>query len=313
MALTNTMIGQGFSKLCAYLRSGDSALLMASVQHVTDSSGNDLGPVSTSNGLPSISGNAAPNTVTWNSSTALNTALTITTSSMGCIAVTLLNTGTITGGVISFEAYDGAAWIPVRIGRFDINQTNASYTVASAASGTSIPWGDSVSPYTQFRVRLSTVITGSGTCTIAVLNNAANVPTTETMAIDATYNQVVPQPNVNTGALITAAGATTTQTSADQSNLSGRGVVVVLNTTSIGTGSVTLEIDGKDTASGQYYALLTGAAVTSNATNVYTVYPGLTAVANVTATNILPATWRVKVTANNANAATYTVGASVIC
>lgn len=87
---------------------------------------------------------------------------------------------------------------------------------------------------------------------------------------------------------------------------------MVLNVTSAGTGSVTLSIQGKDAASGQYYAMLTGAAVTSNGTTVYTVYPGLTAVANTTVSDVLPATWRVVMTANNANATTYTVGASVI-
>lgn len=112
--------------------------------------------------------------------------------------------------------------------------------------------------------------------------------------------------------LITATGVTTTQTSSDQINYTGRGLIVVLDMTTVGTGSVTLEIDGKDAASGKYYALLTGAAVTTNSTNVYTVYPGATAVNNTTTCFPLPHTWRVKVTANNANATTYTVGASVI-
>ena len=117
---------------------------------------------------------------------------------------------------------------------------------------------------------------------------------------------------VNTNvALIVASASTATITSATQTNLAGAGVVVVLKTTAIGTGSVTLTINGI-TASGVSYLLLSGAAVVTNTTNVYTVYPGLTAVANVTATNILPSTWNVVVTANNANAATYTVDTSVV-
>jgi hypothetical protein len=116
----------------------------------------------------------------------------------------------------------------------------------------------------------------------------------------------------DTGALITATGATTTQTSADQTNNTGRGVKVVLDMTAVGTGSVTLTIQGKDTASGKYYTLLAGAAVTTNTTNVYTVYPGAPATANVSANDVLPRTWRVLVTANNVNPASYTVGASVV-
>ena len=112
--------------------------------------------------------------------------------------------------------------------------------------------------------------------------------------------------------LITASGATTTQTGTDQTNDGCRGVKVVLDMTVVGTGSVTLTIQGKDAASGKYYTLLAGAAVTTNVTNVYTVYPGLTAAANVTASDVLPHTWRVITTANNANPCTYTVGASTL-
>lgn len=103
---------------------------------------------------------------------------------------------------------------------------------------------------------------------------------------------------------------TTTQTSSDFTNYSGQGTKIVLNVTSAGTGSITLAIQGKDLASGQYYAILTGSAVTTNSTNVYTIYPGITVTANVSASDVLPRTWRVVVTANNANAMTYTVGAS---
>lgn len=118
--------------------------------------------------------------------------------------------------------------------------------------------------------------------------------------------------NVEQTVGITASGATTTQTGADQTNYNGRGAVVVLDMTTVGTGSVTLSVQGKDVASGKYYTILTGAAVVTNSTNVYRIYPGLTAVANTTVSDILPRTWRVVVTANNANATTYTVGASVI-
>lgn len=118
--------------------------------------------------------------------------------------------------------------------------------------------------------------------------------------------------NLDLAALITATGATTTQTGTDQNNINARGLIVVLDMTNVGTGSVTLTIQGKDNASGKYYTLLVGAAVASNSTNVYTVYPGAPATANVSANSPLPKTWRVLATANNANATTYTVGASLI-
>lgn len=113
--------------------------------------------------------------------------------------------------------------------------------------------------------------------------------------------------------LTTQTGATTTFTSADQTNFNGGHIVVVLDMTVIGTGSVTLEIDNKDVISGKYYSILTGAAVVGNSTNVYSAGPALPATANVSANAILSRTFRIKVTANNANATTYTVGYSLAC
>lgn len=108
-------------------------------------------------------------------------------------------------------------------------------------------------------------------------------------------------------------GATTTQTGPDMANtLGARGITVVLDTTVIGTGSLTVTVQGKDRASGKYFTLLAGAAVTTNVTNVYTVFPGATVTANVSANATLPEIFRVIVTANNANAATYTCGWSTL-
>lgn len=118
--------------------------------------------------------------------------------------------------------------------------------------------------------------------------------------------------NQDSISLLASAARTTTQTVADQTNFNGRGVVVTLDVTSAGTGSITLEIDYKDPVSGKYLPLLTGAAVVANGTTQYTVYPGITAAANAAASMILPRTWRVVVTANNANPVTYSVGAAVL-
>lgn len=118
--------------------------------------------------------------------------------------------------------------------------------------------------------------------------------------------------NLDNITVLASASRTTTQTQGDQTNYNHRGIIVVLDMTVVGTGSVTLEIDGKDPVSGKYYAILTGAAVTTNSTNIYRVYPGLTASANATVNDVLSRTWRVKVTANNSNAATYSVGAMLL-
>src|SRR5262245_19038525 len=100
----------------------------------------------------------------------------------------------------------------------------------------------------------------------------------------------MPVAATGSGALNIPAGATTTQTGPDFSNPAGQGVIVVLDMTTVGTGSVTLTIQGKDQKSGKDYTLLAGAAVTTNSTNVYTIFPGATAAANVTANAQLPDT-----------------------
>jgi hypothetical protein len=118
----------------------------------------------------------------------------------------------------------------------------------------------------------------------------------------------------SSGALPIPPGSTANVTGPDlDNNLGARGIKVVAVTTVIGTGSVTVTIQGKDRASGTYYTLLAGAAIVTNTTNIYTVYPsGIAAVANVTAVDALPDIYRVTVTANNANPATYTVGWSTL-
>lgn len=120
--------------------------------------------------------------------------------------------------------------------------------------------------------------------------------------------------NLDNITLLASASQTTTQTTTDQTNYNARGIIVTLDATvnAGGLGSITLEIDAKDPVSGKYVALLTGAAVVSVVTNIYIVYPGATTVANATIGTALPRTWRVKVTANNANPVTYSVAASLI-
>ena len=118
--------------------------------------------------------------------------------------------------------------------------------------------------------------------------------------------------DLNTSDLLSGVGATASQASADQTNADARGVKVFVNVTNAGTGSITAAIQAKDPASGVYTTLLASAAIVANGTSVLTVYPGLPATANVSANDVLPRQWRVAITANNANAASYSVGASLI-
>ena len=110
-------------------------------------------------------------------------------------------------------------------------------------------------------------------------------------------------------ALASAVRAAAT-TSADQSNHSARGVMVVFDITAVpGTDTVTLTIQGKDPVSGKYFTLLAGASQAATATVVMRVFPGATAAANLAANDCLPATWRVSVAHSASSNFTYSVGA----
>jgi hypothetical protein len=92
----------------------------------------------------------------------------------------------------------------------------------------------------------------------------------------------------------------------------GAGVVVTVDVTAAGTGSITAAIEGYDQASAKWVSYLTGAAVVTAVLNTYMVYPGIADVANSRSGLHLPRRWRVTITHNNANAITYSVGASVL-
>lgn len=113
--------------------------------------------------------------------------------------------------------------------------------------------------------------------------------------------------NLDTITILNVSGVTTSQTSGIQTNFNHRGCTIILTTSAIGTGSITLAIQGIEPVSNYVWTILAGATVTTNTTLIYKVYPGLAAVANATVNDILPRSWQVVVTANNANAATYAV------
>lgn len=113
--------------------------------------------------------------------------------------------------------------------------------------------------------------------------------------------------------LLPSAARTATTNSGDISNPRYRGVHLVIDATaSAATPGVVFTIQGKDPVSGQYYTILASAAVTGTGTTVLRVYPGLTASANVTANDVLPADWRLLATAADADSLTYSVAGSLL-
>lgn len=121
--------------------------------------------------------------------------------------------------------------------------------------------------------------------------------------------------NLDTAALITGTGAVAGANSVDVINYNGRGVKVGINISAIAgtTPTLTVTLQGKDVASGQYYNLLVSPALAAVAFSTLTLYPGIAAVANVSANDVLPRTFRViTAIAGTTPTVSYTVGASII-
>ncbi len=227
-------------------------------------------------------------------------------------------TGAFTG-TLSFQgSNDNANWNSILLQ--DSKGASANNTLLSSVTGGILAFGPIA--YRFLRIRMTSYTSGTANGALELYTSSAVM--TQLQAAQSGTWTVQPGNTQNTtpwlvnspssDLTVFASGAqTATQTQADQTNNTAKGIKVVLDMTNVGAGpSVTLEIDGKDAASGKYYSILTGAAVTTVSTNVYTVYPGLTASANVAANDVLPHTWRVKVTANNSNSGTYSVGASLL-
>ena len=106
---------------------------------------------------------------------------------------------------------------------------------------------------------------------------------------------------------------TATENSADLDNPYGRGAVLVIDVTAAtATPSVVFTVKGKSALGSDYYTILASAAITATGQTVLRIYPGLTAAANVTASDVLPATWRVEAVHGDADSITYSVSANLI-
>lgn len=119
-------------------------------------------------------GNVTRASASWTSATAVDTTTAnFVTTSYPTVAVTINAGSTITGGGVFFEVSDdtGTTWFPAMSVRLDSFTAATTYTfVQSTKQAFQIP----VAGYTNIRVRLNPVITGTGTVVVAVLASAAS-------------------------------------------------------------------------------------------------------------------------------------------
>ena len=117
--------------------------------------------------------------------------------------------------------------------------------------------------------------------------------------------------------LLSSTPRTATTATADQTNLSHRGVVLFLDVTAAPGGgeTLTVEIQGKDPTSLKYVPLATFTAVSATGTTAYTFYPGAVETVAVAGHEVqglvLPRSWRTRVVHSAAGSWTYSLGASL--
>lgn len=119
--------------------------------------------------------------VPWTSATAANTALTSSCEGYGIALVALDLVGTMSTGIVTFEgspSTDPATtnWRAITGIRLDGNFGEKTFTIGNG----SMTWHFNIAGMKQFRVRLSTAITGTGT---AVFNIVIQAGTLNTMVL----------------------------------------------------------------------------------------------------------------------------------
>lgn len=122
------------------------------------------------------------------------------------------------------------------------------------------------------------------------------------------------QRGITTPVLLASSARTTNTNSTDQTNFNHRGLLLMIDVSNAGTGSITPAIQVKDSISGNYKTIWTAAApLTANGTYVYAFYPGeLNTLLYTEALNaIISRTWRLAITHNNANSITYSASADM--
>ncbi len=128
--------------------------------------------VSSTTGLPPSAGQSAATTATWTSATAVDTAVTLTTSNAAVAVVSFNPTGSITSGQLNFEVSDngGSTYHVIRGARI---ATVGVDTVLDLNAATKQAWRFNVAGMTHFRVRLNPVIGGTGSAAISAQSTAA--------------------------------------------------------------------------------------------------------------------------------------------
>lgn len=107
-----------------------------------------------------------------------------------------------------------------------------------------------------------------------------------------------------------SAARTATPTAVEVNTSAARGLHLVIDCTAVtATPSVVPTIDGWSELGSDWYNLLTGVAITATGVTVLKIYPGIVALANGSASDVVPNRIRVVMTHGDSDSATYSVAA----
>jgi hypothetical protein len=122
----------------------------------------------------------AESTAAWTSATGGNTAVSVnvytsaSSSSLSTVVVTLNQGSTITGGVVTFEVSDTTAFTNAYNASCWQATTGSIVSTYTLVASTNQAFVCNVASYQAFRVRLSTVISGTGTVNVGVQPSAGD-------------------------------------------------------------------------------------------------------------------------------------------
>src|SRR5277367_549562 len=102
--------------------------------------------------------------IIWDQTATLNSTLVDVTPGSASVTITISTSGTVTAAQLVFEAStDGTNWVSM-VGI--VQSTFAIFTNWQPSFGSPVVLQFNIAGFTQYRVRLSTVITGTGTVTV---------------------------------------------------------------------------------------------------------------------------------------------------
>jgi hypothetical protein len=160
--LVNVVTGGGSNASVG--ATGATAPTSATEIGIVDGTGKLQG-VSSSNPVPISVGRVAAVTASWTSATPQDTVLSLAVSLFQTVVLSLNITGTISAGVATYEVSDdGVIWYPTLGYRSGIAVGDPNSSLFNPGNA-SVLWQFNVAGFTNFRVRLSSVIVGTGTAT----------------------------------------------------------------------------------------------------------------------------------------------------